>query len=286
MAIDQTAEVLKAALPAFEREWDLELVAQAMPANIKMMEGLLVSSPDSQPLLFVLAKAYSAYALVVLEDRYELARDAAGIDADDSKLVQRLRLRLREMYLRGHRYGLRAMDRRRPGFARAFAKGREPLAKALTRCTEADVPALFWATMPLGSAINVGRDDVQLIAEIPKVRKTMERLVELDETYYNGGPHLVLGSLFGGVGPMLGGNPKRARQHFERALKLTKRRFLLVQEMYARTLAVQLQDAKLFRRLLAEVQKADLAAFPAQMLANVAAKRRARRTLKRIDELF
>ena len=56
--------------------------------------------------------------------------------------------------------------------------------------------------------------------------------------------------------------------------------------MYAKTLAVQTQDKALFKKLLGEVLKADLSIYPEQNLANVAAKRRARRLLKQMDDLF
>lgn len=284
MAVDQTASVLKSALPAFEREWDYELAESAFPASIKTVEGFLVSAPDNQDLLLMLARSYTAYASVVVEDRLERAR--AATEDFESPQIQLQRLRAREMYLRGHRYGLQLLELRHPGFREAFKLGREKLSAALADCDEDDVAPLFWMAMPLASAINVARDDVTLIGQLSKVRSTMERLVELDETYYHAGPHLVLGALLGGVGRAVGGRPEIAKKHFERALSLTKRKFLLVQETYARTVAVTLQDQKLFKSLLTEVLKTDLASYPEQMLANVAAKRRARRTLARADELF
>jgi predicted anti-sigma-YlaC factor YlaD len=112
------------------------------------------------------------------------------------------------------------------------------------------------------------------------------RALELDEGYYHAGGHMIFGALFGGMSKTLGGDPEKARKHFDRALSLTRRRFLLVQVMYAKTLAVQLQDPALFKKLLDEVLAADLSIFPEQKLANVAAKRRARRLLARQGELF
>jgi len=88
------------------------------------------------------------------------------------------------------------------------------------------------------------------------------------------------------VGRVLGGDAARARRHFDRALTLTRRRFLLVQVTKAQTLAVQLQDRALFDKLLGEVLAAKLSIYPEQRLANVVAKRKARRLLARADELF
>jgi hypothetical protein len=287
MAVNQTVGILKDSLPAFEQEWDYELVEKSLPANIKTVEGFLISAPNNVDLLLMLSRAYSAYAMVLLEDRMEREKALADAsDDDEAPEADRQRLRAREMYSRAHRYALRALDQRKEGFTKAFKKGRDALKKALASCDKDDIPALFWAGMPLASAVNIGRDDVALIAKLPQLKALMLRVVELDEGYYYGGAHLVLGGLYGGVGKMLGGDATKAKKHFARALALTKRRFLLVQTMYARTLAVQLQDKKLFRSLLQEVLTAKLSILPEQRLANVAAKRKAARTLAQEGELF
>jgi len=279
MALDQTAGILKDAMPAFERDWDWQLVADALPANIKMMEGFLQAGPDNRDLILLAAQGNASYALVVLEDRWDRAEE-------DSPEAGRLAQRTREMYLRGHRYGLRLLEQRHPGLTAAFKKNVKELATHLEQCDRDDVPGLFWAGMPLAAAVNLSRDDVSMIARLPPAKALVARQLELDEGYYHATGHTIFGALFGSMGQMLGGDPKRAKKHFDRALRLTKRRFLLVQAMYARTLAVQLQDRKLFQRLCNEVLEADLSIFPEQKLANVAAKRRCRRLLARIDELF
>ena len=279
IVVNQTADVFKGAMPAFEKDWDYDLVEVALPGNIKMIEAFLEAGPNNEDLLFLSAQAYTAYGLIFLEDRMARAEE-------DSPEANRYAMRAKESHLRGHRYGLRLMDLHRSGFSRAFDKGGEALEEALAKCDADDVPGLFWAGMPLAGAINVDREDVSLIASVPKARALIERAVQLDEGYYNAGSHMILGAMYGSMSESLGGNYKKSKQHFERALKLTKRRFLLVQVMYAKTLAVQIQDKALFNKLLAEVLKADLSIYPRQKLANVAAKRRARRLLKQTDELF
>lgn len=279
LALDQTAGILKGAMPAFESEWDFELVEAALPANIKMVEGFLESGQDNRDLLLMAAQAYTSYALVYLEDALERTEE-------DSPAGTALAQRTREMYLRGHRYGVRLLATRHAGFFETIEKGQDALEAALKRCTAEDVPGLFWAGMPLASAVNVSRDDVTMVSQVPKAKALIARALELDEGYYHAGSHMIFGSLYGSMGKMLGGDAEKAKRHFTRALELTQRRFLMVQLMYAKTLAVQLQDKELFQRLLDEVLKADLSIDPTQKLANVAAKRRARRLLARKSELF
>jgi predicted anti-sigma-YlaC factor YlaD len=279
LALDQTASFLKGAMPAFESEWDFDLVEAALPPNIKTVEGFLQSGPGNPDLLLMAAQAYTSYGLIILEDSLERAEE-------DSPAATTLTQRAREMYLRGHRYGLRLLDTRRARFSEAFAKGQEELERALRTCTREDVVGLFWSGMPLASAINVSRDDVAMIALVPKAKALVARALELDEAYYHAASHMILGALHGSMPKTLGGDPDKAKQHFGRALELTGRRFLLVQVMYAKTVAVQLQDRRLFEELLREVLKAELSIDPTQQLANVAAKRRARRLLARAGELF
>lgn len=284
MALDQTAGILKQAMPAFEKEWDHELAAAALPGNIKMMEGFLQAGPDNRDLLMMTSQAYTSYGLIVLEDAWEQA--IQDEEMEDTSRATKLAQRTREMYMRGHRYAMRLLELDHPGITEAIGKGLKDLEPFLKRCTKEHVPGLFWAGMPLATAINMSRDDVSMIALIPKAKAIIGRVLELDEAYYHAGSHMIYGGIYGGVSKMLGGDPDKAKKHFEKGLTLTKRGFLLVQVMYAKTLAVQTQNQKLFDSLLDEVLKAKLEINPEQKLANVAAKRKARRLLAKKDELF
>lgn len=281
MALRETAAIMAQAMPAFEKDWNIDFVETALPGSIKLMEGLLESDKGNADLLFMLAQAYTAYAFVFVEDRLGQAETEAR--EDEAAALNR---KGREMYMRGYRYGLRLLEQRRPGLRAALKQGGQALDQALKACDAEDLRGLFWTGMPLAGAVNLARDDVEMIAFMPKARALVGRVLELDERYYHAGPHMIYGALFGSVGTMLGGDPEKGRQHFEKALSLTGRRFLMVQVMYARTAAVQLQDRALFEKLLGEVMAADLSIFPEQKLANAAAKRRARRLLAQAGELF
>ena len=129
-------------------------------------------------------------------------------------------------------------------------------------------------------------DDVMAFAEISKVEKVMQRVLELDPAYHHAGPHMFLGSFYGGRTKLLGGNPEKARYHFEQSLQLTKNKFLLNQVMYARTYAVQMQDQPFFEFLLNRVLQTPSDILPEQRLANQVAKIKAKQLLELTDELF
>ena len=85
---------------------------------------------------------------------------------------------------------------------------------------------------------------------------------------------------------MLGGDPEKARNHFEQALKITGGKYLLVSFLYAKTYAVQNKDRKLFAAQLKKVLEAPYDVLPEQRLANQIAKRKAAALFGAIDELF
>ena len=49
----------------------------------------------------------------------------------------------------------------------------------------------------------------------------MNFVVATDSTYYYGGAHLFLGTLYGSRPKILGGDPAIAKDHFETALRIT-----------------------------------------------------------------
>ena len=60
----------------------------------------------------------------------------------------------------------------------------------------------------------------------------------------------------------------------------------MAQLLYAKYYAVNALDAELFRRLAAEIEAGDAASPAEARLANAVAKRKSRRLLEKIDDLF
>ena len=114
----------------------------------------------------------------------------------------------------------------------------------------------------------------------------MEWILERDESYYYASPHVFLGTYRAAVPPMLGGEPERAREHFDRALALTGRRALMVQVQMARYYARQIFDRELYDSLLEEVLSSPIDAIPELTLQNSAAQRLAQTLLLEADEYF
>jgi len=156
----------------------------------------------------------------------------------------------------------------------------------LQQLRKKEVPALFWTAYAWGSLILLQQNSPARIAELPIVDMMMQRVLELDENYFFGGPHLFYGGYFGSRPKTLGGDPERARKHILQAIEITKGKYLMAKFLFAKFYAAPAQNKDIFKNTLEEILAAPDDLFPEQRLANNLAKQNAARWLKRIDEIF
>ena len=281
LAIDQTAALLVAGSSAVNEETDYEYAAAAVPPGIVTIEGLWRSAQDSELLTQQLAQNYASYAFAFIEDQAE----EAAARGDDEEAQHQYR-RARRFYMRGRRYGLYLLEMNHEGFK---AKMRRPLAEferyLHDEMDEDDVPALFWTAYGWASAINVSRDDIGMIADLPTALAMVERCRELDPTFFGHGPVLFMANVYAGFPAALGGNPEKGRELYEQVIRLHQGKDLLPLYMLAQTYAIQTQNRQLFERLLNKVIDSP-DREPKYRLTNAIARRRARRLLARVNELF
>jgi hypothetical protein len=112
----------------------------------------------------------------------------------------------------------------------------------------------------------------------------MQRVVVVEEGYFHGGAHLFLGAYHMSLPKALGGNPDKAKAHFEKGIALSGGKALLGKVLYAEMYARKVGDQALYRRLVQEVQEGSVDALPAARLTNVLAKRKAARLAKGAED--
>jgi len=122
--------------------------------------------------------------------------------------------------------------------------------------------------------------------DLPKVEAMLQRVIELDETYYYGTAHAMLGSFYAAQPKNMGGNPEKANEHFQKAFDISGSKLLAAQFMYAKFYAVQIQDKALFVQTLNEIIATPVNSFPEKNLANEVVKRKAKDLLEKADTLF
>ncbi len=265
MAAQLAFPLVQGQYKAMQEEADLGLAAEAIPSNLKMMEGLLKGDESSMPILNNLAEGFCSYSFSFIEDSNPERASA--------------------LYQRGRGYAVRSLAES-SGVKDLLTLTGEEFQFVLKGMNANDLPALFWLGQCWSGWLMLNLGSPETFADISRVEWLMKRTADLDEDYHYAGPHLALGGFYGSRTKMLGGDPEKARYHFERNLELNQRKFLLTQLIYARTYAVQSQDKELFGRLLKEILDSSSNALPEQRLANEVAKQKARKLLDMADELF
>jgi hypothetical protein len=144
---------------------------------------------------------------------------------------------------------------------------------------------LYWTAAAWGSAINLGKDRAELLADLGAVRALMERGLTLDETYDGGAFHEAM-IILEALPKEMGGSPERAREHFQRAVALSKGFKASPYVTLAQSVSVMTQNRTEFRELLEKALAVDPERDPSQRLATLVVQQQARQLLKRADDLF
>jgi hypothetical protein len=242
---------------------DVATVRDGAPAYLLAVDGLLEGDPSNTSLLLTGARLYGAYA-------------AAFVEEDE---------RRRRLWDRALRYARRALCNASRRVCEAVDRPYDEFVASLAGAGRGDVPALYGFGATWAGWVQAHADDWGAIAEIPKIEALMQRVLELDEAHERGAAHLYLGVLLTQRPASLGGQPERAREHFERALTLSEGRNLTAKVLYARQYARLVFDRPLHDRLLGEVVDADPEA-PGLTLGNTLAQEEARRLLAEADDYF
>ena len=277
MAINKVGDALAGSGTTFASDDDPELIKAATPFSLKLMESLLAQNPQHKGLLLATAGGFTQYSYAFVQ------QDADEMEDKDVNAAAQLRARARRLYLRAHNYGLRGLEVEHANFQNAL--GKDPKAAAgLTKAK--DVPLLYWTAVSWAAAISVSKDNPELIADVPKVEALIDRALALDESYDQGAIHTFLityeMSRTGGTHDPVA----KAREHFERAVKLSNGQMAGPMVALAESVSVQTQNVSEFKSLLERALAINPDARPESRLVNLVMQRRARWLLSRTDDLF
>lgn len=242
---------------------DLELVGEGLPTYLLLLDGMIINWPESESMLRSGASLYSAYAGLYVDDEaraanltdkaMDYARRAACANDDDLCDVRQLPL--------------------------------DELTEILDDMGKSDLPTLFVLGSTWVGYIQQNSGDWNAIADLGRVEAIMDRVVAIDERYEFGQAHMYLGALNSILPASLGGQPDKARAHFEKAISLSGGKNLLAKTLYAEKYARLTFDQALHDRLLNEVLEAD-SDVHGLTLQNEYAKREAERLLASSADYF
>ncbi len=276
-ATTQLADALAESGSAYATDEDIDLVGAATPFGLKTIESLLESTPDHRGLLLAAAKGFTQYAYAYVQ------LPADELEHYDVSTAYAQRERARRLYLRARDYGLRGLAVQQSDFVERL---RSDPRSAVAVARPDDVALLYWTGVAWAAAISLGKDDPFLVADLPVVVALIMRAYDIDDTFDHGALHVFLISYEMSRRAVVPDAAQRARDHFDRAVKLSNGLQAAPYVALAEAVAVQEQNRNEFMTLLGQALDIDINARADWRLVNLIMQRRARALLVRTDEYF
>jgi predicted anti-sigma-YlaC factor YlaD len=276
-AMNKVADGLSQTGTAFSSDDDPELIKNAAPFSLKLMETVLAENPKHPGLLTAATSGFTQYAFAFVQE------EADELESTDFEAAEALRKRALRLYQRAHRYGMRGLETKHPNFSENLL--RDPK-KTVLQAGKKEVPLLYWTAAAWGSIISLSKDNPKLVGQIPAMEALIDRALALDESYANGSIHTFLITYEMSRARASGDPAQRARKHFERAMQLSNGKDASPLVALAEAVTIQIQDENEFESLLNRALAIDPDAHPDNRLVNLVMQRRARWLLSRKSELF
>ncbi|MFO7599010.1 MAG: TRAP transporter TatT component family protein [Candidatus Desulfacyla sp.] len=242
----------------FFEECDLELARQSLPAQLKLMEGLLKKAPKNKEFLTALCMGYTGYAMLFVEE--EDPERASGL------------------YQRARMYGLRAIGIEEPMH--------QAVQDRLKKIDAEHIEPLFWIAMSWNGWINLNLDKPAALGELSTAQACLDRVMEIDPGYFFGTPYLISGSMLAARPGILGGDAAMAKDYFSRAMAASNGAFFLAPYYYAKYYAVRVQDKALFLDLIRRVEQGRPDQLKEVCLINAAVQQKIKGLKETTDERF
>ena len=244
---------------------DIATVQAGMPAYLLLTDGLIQSDPTNADLLAASADMYVGYAATF------------DFTNDPQRAKQLTKTALKRAFRAACLSTSSLCDLQQLDYNVFVARINQQNPKKL--------PILWTLGTAWSSWLQARSGDWDAIADIPRIRVIMEKILELDESYNQGQAHLYLGVLDTLLPKAMGGKLESGRAHFERVIELTNGDQLMAKVFYAKQYARLTFDQKLHDRLLREVRDAQ-PSDPTLTLSNTIAKQQAELLLRESADYF
>jgi predicted anti-sigma-YlaC factor YlaD len=265
-AANKIGDTLASSGTTYSSDNDPELIGEALPFSLKLMESVLASTPEHRGLLVATSAGFTQYAYAFVQQQ----ADATALEDTDRAWTEWNRAR--RLYLRARDYGLRGLDVALPGFSGQL---RTDHAVAVQRASAAEVDLLYWTAVSWVAAISLGKDDPSLVAELPLVSAMIDRALALDEDWDRGAIHsfLITYSMARpDAGPEATAN---ARRHYDRAIELSQGKAAGPHVSWAEAVCLRQEDRACFERAIVAATRINPDDDPATRLVNIIMQRRA-----------
>lgn len=280
LAINQVAKALtgSGSSTVFTGDNDPELVGDALPFAIKMYESLLAANPRHAGLRLQTGSLYIMYANAFLQT------PASMLPESEYKKQEFSYLRAKNLYLRGRDIILAGLEQKYPGIREELQK--KIFRAALARTTRTDASLLYWAGAGWLGGYAIDPFDMDLGLSMPAAAALIERAYRLDPAFSAGALHEFYILYYGSLPEYMGGSLKKAREHFEQAIAISKGKSATPYLSLATAVTVKEQNLVEFKALLRRALAIDPESAPENRLVNVINQRRAHWLLEHADDFF
>lgn len=242
---------------------DPELVREALPAYLLLMDSLNSSESDNAATLSAAAQLYAAYGAALVED------------PERAKILTS----------RARNYGDRALCAAEKNACNLDTLDFDAYLQAIQSVNKDDVEALYSYSLSSLAWIRSHSSDYKALADLPKIEAALQHVMTLEPGELAASTSMYLGILNTLRPPALGGHPEVGREWFERGIALSEGKDLSIKVEYARGYARLLYDRELHDQLLnevmaTEVKQQDLTLF------NLLAREQAELLLVSADDYF
>ena len=242
---------------------DKQVVAEGLPAYLLLVDALVESNPRDKALLGTAATLNGSYA---------------GAFLTDESRLQHFATKAKELAFRASCLHDSTLCGLEDVSFENFQKNLEALGPN-------DIDVLYTLGSSWAGWIQAYSGDLMAVAELPRPKMIIEKVVELDEGYSDGSALMYMGVFATLLPPALGGQPEVGRAFFERAISVSNGRNLYAKVLFAENVARPLFDRELHDQLLDDVLASEANAGDLT-LQNVIAKDIASQLKASADDFF
>lgn len=262
---DTTSEALDALRADAEARWARRDERAELLAAIEAWEQLVAADPKDAQARTRLARAYYFLAdgFLALEE---------GQQAEEF-----------EAYQKGVDHGERALLVLEPAFEKEMRSGGS-FEEAIRKISKKGMVAAYWYCTNLGRFASKRGLSERLYYK-DKLKTAMERILELDPSFFYGAADRYFGAFYSILPGIAGKDTDKSAKHFEASIAIAPE-YLSTKVVKAQFLAKELDDEAMYRQLLEEVLEAPETDNPDIAPENRAAKRHAKKMLDEIEDVF
>ena len=229
-----------------ESEQDFDFFKDAVPANLKVVEGMLSLDPNNSTLLATLTKGYTAYAFAIRETQYQ---EFLYSNAKE-EVLESLKEQTLISYSKAHQFGQRYFASKGLSFDKVIELQNDPelLKKKLDENLGSSIEAIesvMFTAQSLGTIINLRKDEMGLIARLPIVKTLFDWSCQKKPDLAFGACDIFYGTYELSRPKMLGGNPELGKKIFQDAIKKYPENWLIAVS-YLQFGAIPLSEKEIF----------------------------------------